>query len=148
MNGKTLRVIALGLGGLVVALVLTVGAFALAGQQIAQPAGVPIFTTSTTPSPTPGDDRTASPSPERERTDSPSPSVDDHGGGTGESSSGGSSGSDDGGLRGSRLVGLGLGRLGERIGRLIRLGFGIGIRLRIGLGLGLGRARRRLTPDP
>jgi hypothetical protein len=97
MNGKTLRLIALGLGGLVAALALVVGAFALAGQQIAQPAGVPIFTTSTTPSPTPGDDRTASPSPERERTDSPSPSVDDHGGGTGESTSGGSSGSDDGG---------------------------------------------------
>jgi hypothetical protein len=97
MNGKTLRVIALGLGGLVAALALVVGAFALAGQQIAQPAGVPIFTTSTTPSPTPGDDRTASPSPERERTESPSPSVDDHGGGTGESTLGGSSGSDDGG---------------------------------------------------
>src|SRR4029450_1552214 len=93
MNGKTLRVIALGLGGLVAALALVVGAFALAGQQIAQPAGGPIFTTSTTP----GDDRTASPSPERERTESPSPSVDDHGGGTGESTSGGSSGSDDGG---------------------------------------------------
>jgi hypothetical protein len=100
MNGKTLRVIALGLGGLVAALALVVGAFALAGQQIAQPAGVPIFTTSTTPSPTPGDDRTASPSPERERTESPSPSVDDHGGGTGESTSGGSSGSDDGGSSG------------------------------------------------
>jgi hypothetical protein len=99
MNGKTLRMIALGLGGLVVALALVVGAFALAGQQIAQPAGVPIFTTSTTPSPTPGDDRTASPSPERQRTDSPSPSVDDHGGGTGESTLGGSSGSDDGAAR-------------------------------------------------
>jgi hypothetical protein len=97
MNGKTLRVIALGFGGLVVALALVVGAFALAGQQIAQPAGVPIFTMSTTPSPTPGEDRTASPSPERERTESPSPSVDDHGGGTGESTSGGSGGSDDGG---------------------------------------------------
>ncbi len=97
MNSKTLRVIALGLGGLVAALALVVGAFALAGQQIAQPAGVPIFTTSTTPSPTPVDGRTASPSPERERTDSPSPSVDDHGGDTGESTSGGSSGSDDGG---------------------------------------------------
>jgi hypothetical protein len=97
MNGKTLRVIALGLGGLVLALVLVVGAFALAGQQIAQPAGVPVFTTSMTPSPTPGDDGTASTSPEHERTDSPSPSVDDHGGNTGESTSGGSSGSDDGG---------------------------------------------------
>lgn len=107
MNGKTLRVIALGLGGLVVALALVVGAFALAGQQIAQPAGVPIFTTSATPSPTPGDDRTASPSPERERTDSPSPSVDDHGGGTGESTSGGSSGSDDGSSGGRNSSGSG-----------------------------------------
>ena len=108
----------MGLAGLVVALVLTVGAFAIAGQQIAQPAGVPIFTTSTTPSPSPGDDRTASPSPEHERTESPSPSVDDHGGGSGESTSGGSSGSDDGGGSGGHDVGLGLGRLGERIGRL------------------------------
>src|SRR4029453_6188783 len=85
MNGKTLRVIALGLGGLVAALALVGGAFALAGQEIAPPPGGPIFTTSTTP----GDDRTASPSPEPERTESPSPSVDDHGGGTGESTSGG-----------------------------------------------------------
>jgi hypothetical protein len=96
MNSKILRAIALGLGGLVVALALVVGAFALAGQQIAQPAGVPIFTTSTTPSLTPVDGRTVSVSPERELTESSSPSVDDHGGGTGESTSGGSSGSGDG----------------------------------------------------
>lgn len=97
MDSKTLRVIALGVGGLVVALVLTVGAFALAGQQIAQPAGVPIFTTSTSPSPGHDDEPTESPSPDHERIESPSPSVDDHGGGSGESTSGGSSGSDDGG---------------------------------------------------
>ena len=97
MDSKTLRVIALGLGGLALALVLTVGAFALAGQQIAQPAGVPIFTTSTSPSLGQDDERTESPSPEHERIESPSPSVDDHGGGSGESTSGGSSGSDDGG---------------------------------------------------
>ena len=89
--------IALGLGGLVGALVLTVGAFAIAGQRIAQPAGVPIFTThDAVPQPahrsTPG-----VPLPKHDRTESPSPSVDDHGGGSGESTSGGSSGSDDGG---------------------------------------------------
>ena len=59
---KTLKVIAMGLAGLVGALVLTVGAFALAGQRIAQPAGVPIFTT-TTPSPGPHTDHSGSPSP-------------------------------------------------------------------------------------
>jgi hypothetical protein len=96
MDSKTLRVVALGLGGLVVALVLTVGAFALAGQQIAQPARMPIFTTSTSPSPGHDDERSESSSPDHERIESPSPSVDDHGGGSGKSS-GGSSGSDDGG---------------------------------------------------
>jgi hypothetical protein len=44
MNRK-LKAIALGLGGLAVALLLTVGAFAIAGQEISQPAGVPMFTT-------------------------------------------------------------------------------------------------------
>ena len=75
MNRKTVKAIALGLGGLVVALLLTVGAFALAGQQIAQPAGVPIFTT--TPSPSPDHDRTESTFPEHERTETPSPSIDE-----------------------------------------------------------------------
>ena len=91
---RTLRAIALGLGGLVLALVLTVGAFAIAGQRIAQPAGVPIFTTS------PSANHTGSPSPKHARTESASPSVDDRGGGSGESTSGGSTGSGDGGVSG------------------------------------------------
>src|SRR4029450_10355537 len=86
---RTLRAIALGLGGLVGALLLTVGAFAIAGRRIAQPAGVPIFTTTTTPSPSP--DHTGSPSPKHDHTESPSPSVDDHGDGSGASTSGSSS---------------------------------------------------------
>jgi hypothetical protein len=95
VNRKTLRAIALGFGGLLLALLLTVGAFALAGQDIAQPAGVPVFTT--TPSPDAGEERTESPSPEHERSETPKPSVDDDGGASGDSTSGGSSGSDDGG---------------------------------------------------
>jgi hypothetical protein len=89
---RTLKAIALGLGGLVGALVLTVGAFAIAGQRIAQPAGVPIFTSTTTPSQSPN--HTGSPSPRHDHTESPSPSVDDHGRASGESASGGSSGPD------------------------------------------------------
>src|SRR5262245_64664937 len=89
---KILRAIAMGLGGLVVALVLTVGAFAIAGQRIAQPAGVPIFAT-TTPSPAPG--QAEDPSPVDDKTESPSQLGDDHGGGPGVSTPGGSSGSDD-----------------------------------------------------
>ena len=52
MNRKIVKAVALGLGGLAVALLLTVGAFAIAGQEISQPAGVPVFTT---PSPSPSD---------------------------------------------------------------------------------------------
>ena len=93
---RTLRAIALGLGGLVLALVLTVGAFAIAGQRIAKPAGVPIFTTT----PSPGPNYTGSPSLKHDRTESASPSVDDQGGGSGESTSGGSTGAEDGGVSG------------------------------------------------
>jgi|SRR4249920_3948226 len=94
---RTLRAIALGLAGLVAALVLTVAAFAIAGQRIAQPAGVPIFTTTATRSPGPDDERGEGPSSNHHSTQSLSPSVDDQGGGPGASTSEGSSGSDDGG---------------------------------------------------
>ncbi|HET7928142.1 MAG TPA: hypothetical protein VFM40_01180, partial [Actinomycetota bacterium] len=59
MSRKVLEAIALGVSGLIVALVLTLGAFAIAGQDISQPAGVPMFTASpASPSPThDGDDR-------------------------------------------------------------------------------------------
>ena len=80
MNRKSLKAIALGLGGLALALVLTVGAFAVAGQEISEPAGVPVFTT-----PGPGaSGADTSRSPEPGRTESPSPS-DDHGGDSGGS---------------------------------------------------------------
>src|SRR4029450_7090415 len=95
---RTLRAIALGLGGLVGALLLTVAAFAIAGQRIAQPAGAPIFTT-----PPPSANNAGSPSPKHESTESPSPSIDDHGADSGESPSGGSSGSDDGGGTGDHM---------------------------------------------
>ena len=84
----------MGLGGFVVALVLTAGAFAIAGQRIAQPAGVPIFTT-TTHSPTPN--HNGDPSPMDDQTESPSQLGDDHGGGSGGSTSEGPSSSDDAG---------------------------------------------------
>ena len=83
MNRKIAKEVALGLGGLAVALLLTVGAFAIAGQEISRPAGVPVFTT---PSPSPSDaDGSRSPEP---RTESPSPS-DDHGGDSGGSTTSG-----------------------------------------------------------
>ncbi len=119
MNRKILTAIALGLGGLLVALVLTVGAFAIAGQEISQPAGVPVFTTS--PSPSPDHDRDETRSPEAERTGSVS-QADDHGGnsgdstgsddssgsGSGESDSSGSGSDDSGGGSSDSRVGFGV----------------------------------------
>ena len=93
-------VLGYGLAGLVVALGLTLGAFALAGQEIAEPAGPPVFTSS--PEPTP--DATTSEearSPKPERTASPSASPDDHGGDSGNSGSGSDEGSGSGDDSGS-----------------------------------------------
>ena len=95
-----MRAIALGIGGLVVALVLTVGAFAIAGQDISQPAGVPMFTAPPgSPSPSHNNDDPDSPGPKESPSASPG---DDHGGSPGPddvSSSVGSGepGSDDSG---------------------------------------------------
>lgn len=76
---RLLTVLAYGVAGLVVALALTLGAFALAGQEIAEPAGPPVFTTSPSESPgavrSPADDETRS--PDASRSESPSPSPDD-----------------------------------------------------------------------
>lgn len=83
MNRDLVRAIALGIGGLVVAVVLTVGAFAIAGQDISQPAGVPTLTTTPSPDRQRNDDE-RSPDPK----ETASPSVADHRG---------DSGSDDGG---------------------------------------------------
>lgn len=106
MSRKVLEAIALGVGGLIVALVLTLGAFAIAGQDISQPAGAPMFTAPpASPSPThDGDDR-RSPDPEASPSKgdggsavaSPAPEsgAEDHGGGSGSSREG-SGGSDDG----------------------------------------------------
>ena len=137
MNRKSLKAIALGLGGLALALVLTVGAFAVAGQEISEPAGVPVFTT-----PGPGaSGADTSRSPEPGRTESPSPS-DDHGGDSGgsatQSDSDGSSW-----IRRRRLVGLGIRQLGERL-RFLRVRLWFRLRLR----LGRERARGRLTSEP
>ena len=83
MSRDVVRAIALGIGGLVVAIVLTAGAFAIAGQDISQPAGVPTLAATQSPDHE-RDDDSRSPDPKK----TASPSVDDHGGG---------SGSDDGG---------------------------------------------------
>lgn len=106
MNRKIVKAVALGLGGLAVALLLTVGAFAIAGQEISEPAGPPVFTT-----PGPGaSEADTSHSPEPGRTESPSPS-DDHGGDSGGSAtqgdSDGSDGSGEGGSSGSDNSGSG-----------------------------------------
>ena len=85
MSRDVLRAIALGIGGLVVALVLTLGAFAIAGQDISEPAGVPMLTV--TPSSTASEHDTGDDERSPDPRETASPSVDDHGG----------SGSDDGG---------------------------------------------------
>lgn len=96
MNRKIVRAVALGGAGLVVALLLTVGAFAIAGREISQPAGVPVFTMT----PSPGSSVSGDRSPETDRTQSRSPAgdhagSDDNGGGSGSDrlGEGGSSGS-------------------------------------------------------
>lgn len=88
MSRKLLSAIAWGVAGLVVALALTAGAFALAGQEIGTPA-TPIIPSVSEPTSTP--ERTHS--PKAERSDDPSPSVDDGSDDSGSSSPG--SGSDD-----------------------------------------------------
>jgi hypothetical protein len=71
---KVIGMVVLGIGGLAAAIALTVGALALAGDNVGtvvQPTLVPSETRSRSSSPSKGDDH---PSP------TPSPSVDDHGG--------------------------------------------------------------------
>src|SRR5512132_2684713 len=86
MNRKIVRAVALGGAGLVVALLLTVGAFAIAGREISQPAGVPVFTMT----PSPGSSVAGDRSPAGDHAGS-----DDNGGGSGSDrlGEGGSSGS-------------------------------------------------------
>src|SRR3990172_3503231 len=94
------------LGGLIVALLLTFGAFALAGQELSTPASVPVISGSGPSDLDDGGD--ASRSPEQEATKSPSTSPEDHGGGS-DDNSGSSSGSEDNSGSGSDSSGSGSG---------------------------------------
>jgi hypothetical protein len=104
---KVIGMVVLGIGGLAVAVALTLGALALAGDEVGdvvQPALTPSRSSSDTASPSQGD-----------RSETPSPSVDDHGGsssgsddppgddnsGSGSSNSGSGSGSSGSGSSGS-----------------------------------------------
>jgi hypothetical protein len=113
---RTLIVVGYGIAGLLVAVSLTAGAFAVAGADIAQPASPVggLATPATVPlAPTPtssphegantGDHHGGHGSP------SPSASIDDHGGGTasGSGTDGGSGGSDDSSGSGSGSDGSG-----------------------------------------
>ncbi|MGH2591706.1 MAG: hypothetical protein ACRDGW_13055 [Actinomycetota bacterium] len=92
MTKRILIAVAWGLAGIVVAVGLTAGAFALAGREISEPATPPLFSSSPTPSR--DADRTGSTSPDARAT--PSPSIDDDGPGGGEDNSGPDSGSGSG----------------------------------------------------
>ena len=74
---KVIGLVVLGIGGLAVAIALTVGALALAGSDVGsvvQPTLLPSRSGSGAPSPSKVDDHASS---------TPSPSVDDHGGASG-----------------------------------------------------------------
>ena len=88
MTRRLLTGVGWALGGLIVALVLTFGAFAMAGQELSKPASAPVL--SSNAGPTGEDGKDASRSPEPDQTKSPSPSSDDHGGGSNDSSGSGS----------------------------------------------------------
>jgi hypothetical protein len=91
---RSLVMLGYGLGGIAVALVLSLGAFALAGRQIGEPATPvrPAFSLSASPFPSAEPTQTRSPEASPAETETPratsSPSHDDSG-------SGGDSGSDD-----------------------------------------------------
>jgi hypothetical protein len=95
---RVVTMIVLGIGGLVAATAMTVGALALAGNDLGDVVHPRLDQTTDGPSHTPSSDdhgsSTASPSVDDHggRSSGASPSIDDHGGGTG-SSPGGSDGS-------------------------------------------------------
>ena len=97
-----------GIAGLLVALALTAGAFAVAGSDIAQPAS-PVgglatpATAPLAPTPSPHEDANTDDHHGSHASPSPSASIDDHGGGSGSDSGtgGDSGGSDDGSSSGS-----------------------------------------------
>jgi len=89
MDRRWLIGAAWAVGGLLVALMLTFGAFALAGSELSEPASVPIISISASPSPSAETGQDVSPSPSAEPTGVPTAGPDDHGGsGDGSSSSG------------------------------------------------------------
>lgn len=100
MTRRILSLLAWGVGGLLVALGLTAGAFALAGRDIAEPATPPLFTSSPEPEEAPDGDE-ISPSRDLEPSVSPTPVADDDNSGPGsdgsDDNSGPGSGSDDDG---------------------------------------------------
>ena len=109
MGRRAFGAVAWGLAGLVVALVLTLGAFAIAGQEISEPASVPVLTpgaTTSVPDATPSQGNggkqsvattteTTSPSDDHSGSDDTESGSDDDnsgpGSGDGEGSSGGGS---------------------------------------------------------
>lgn len=101
MTRRVLTVLAWGVGGLVVALVLTLGAFAIAGQEISQPAGPPNLTPEPPSTPTTPGQREGEPGVSVRATPSISPTGGDDGSensgsGSNEDNSGpGSGGGDD-----------------------------------------------------
>jgi hypothetical protein len=105
---RTLIVVGYGIAGLLVALVLTAGAFAIAGSDIAQPAS-PVgglatpATTPLAPTPSPHEDQNTDDHHGGHASPSPSAAIDDHSGGSGSGSGtdGDSDGSDDGSNSGS-----------------------------------------------
>ena len=93
MGRRAFGAVAWGLAGLVVGLVLTLGAFAIAGQEISEPASVPVLTpgaTTSAPDATPSQGNGGKQSVATS-TETTSPSDDDNSGpgsGDGEDSSG------------------------------------------------------------
>jgi hypothetical protein len=85
---RSLVMLGYGLGGILVALLLSLGAFALAGRQIGDPATPVRPAFSLSESPTPSEEPTPTHSPEPTETPTSSP-------GHGDSSPGGGSGSGD-----------------------------------------------------
>jgi hypothetical protein len=99
---RSIWIVAFGLAGLALAVGLTLGAFALAGGSLSEPAKPMLITGGSvvSPGPSSSDDPTGSPGPSETPSGKPSPSpADDHVGGSGGEDGGnsGSSGSGSGG---------------------------------------------------
>ena len=82
MDRRWIGGVAWAIGGLLVALALTFGAFAIAGSDLSEPATTPVLSISPSPPAQSGGGPSASPSesPSASATSSPSEGPDDHGG--------------------------------------------------------------------